>query len=252
MPQAFKSWLSYGNFQRATAVSRYMQSDDTKAFLETVLETSQSRRRAIPEGFPLWRAQPGHGLEETIYRDGEVAAYETCALPEDKMKPRPEFAVEGRANPKGTLVLYLATHRNTAMAEVAHWSGPEVSVARFKTRRPLTLINFTLDKRPTEVYVGCEPAPELRETYVWADINQAFSRPVGRSDSSADYVPTQILAELFKSASVDGLAYQSSLGSCHEGHNVVLFDPDAVSFHGCTPYEVTQIAFTFNQVGHGY
>lgn len=249
MLEGFKSWLSYWDFRSATSVSRYIQSGDTAAFLEAVLATSSKRRETVPEGFPLWRAQPGHGPEEAIYKDGEVAGYMTCALPEARMKPLPEFALEGRANPKGILVLYLATHRDTAMAEVARWSGPEISVARFKTRRPLNLINFTMDKRPTEMTVGAEPSPELRERFVWADINQAFSRPVARSDSSADYVPTQILAERFKTNGYDGIAYQSSLGACHAGHNVVPFDLDVVSFDDCIPYEVTQIEFKFRQVG---
>jgi RES domain-containing protein len=39
------------------------------------------------------------------------------------MKPIPKWQGEGRANPRGIPVLYLATHRETALAEVRPWIG---------------------------------------------------------------------------------------------------------------------------------
>ena len=49
-----------------------------------------------------------------------------------------------------------------------------------------------------------EPDPAEREKAVWAHIGQAFSEPMTRRDDSADYVPTQIIAELFKREGFDG------------------------------------------------
>ena len=178
--------------------------------------------------------------------------YDIQPLAKEKMKPLRDFAFEGRANPKGIPYLYLATHPETAMAEVARWAGPKISLGQFKVRRALTLINFTLGERPKTIYAGGEPPIELLEQYVWADIDSAFSKPVARNDASADYVPTQIIAELFKNNGYDGLAYQSSLGSCYPGHNVVLFDLDVADLVACAPHEVTQIEFKFKQLGNGY
>ncbi len=251
MPE-FASWLAYWTFAHAVASRRYIHSDETLRFLETVRATAESRSEAMPSHFPLFRAQPGHGEPENTYHDGEVSGYRTCALPEARMKPTPEFALEGRANPKGVLVLYLATHKLTAIAEIAHWSGPEISVARFHTKRPLRLVNVTNDQRPTQMTIGEEPVPEMRERFVWADINRAFSRPVSRSDSSADYVSTQILTELFRTDKYDGIAYQSSLGPAHEGHNIVLFDLDEVVFEGCIPYLIKGMTFDSREAGPGY
>ena len=228
MAHEFKSWLSYWAFVRDIEARRYVHVDEGKEFLAAVLETGRKRRETVPAGGHLWRAQPGHKEES----GDDVTGDRTWGLDADKMKPTIEYAFEGRTNPKGILHLYLATHRDTAMAEVARWSGPDVSVAQFKICRSLEVINFTMDERPSRIYGGCEPSAELREKYVWADINEAFSKPLARSDSSADYVPTQVITEVFKAEGFDGVAYRSSLGPCHPGHNLVLFDLDAVDFVG--------------------
>jgi hypothetical protein len=62
-------------------------------------------------------------------------------------------------------------------------------------------------------------------------------------------VPTQILAELFKSEGYDGVGYRSSLGP---GHNVALFDLDAADLIVCLLFEVKDISFKFEQAGNPY
>ncbi len=54
---------------------------------------------------------------------------------------------------------------------------------------------------------------------VWSGIGHSFSNPVTRNDSVADYVPTQIISELFKKDGYDGLAFKSALG---EGYYLIL------------------------------
>jgi hypothetical protein len=66
---------------------------------------------------------------------------------------------------------------------------------------------------------------------VWTNINEAFSEPAERGDESVDYVPTQILAETFKSLGFDGIAYWSSYGE--SGFNVALFDPTSADLITC-------------------
>ncbi len=61
-----------------------------------------------------------------------------------RMKPIPGQASEGRANPKGIPYLYLATHRDTALAEVRPWIRSLFSVAQFKIVRDLVVVNKEL------------------------------------------------------------------------------------------------------------
>ena len=91
---------------------------------------------------------------------------------------------------------------------------------------------------------------EGKEKSVWTDIDNAFSRPVGRMDESTEYVPTQILAELFRDEGYEAIIYRSLFGET--GYNVVIFDPaDAEPADG-TPYEVKKIDVVAEDVGNAW
>jgi hypothetical protein len=59
---------------------------------------------------------------------------------------------------------------------------------------------------------------------IWIAIDQAFATPVSKADEAREYIPTQIIAELFKSAGYDGLVYKSLLSE--DGFNLALFNLD--------------------------
>jgi hypothetical protein len=221
----FKSWRDFGNFERMTKnEERYIHTAEVETFLDTVLQSSTKRTEVLPSDSCLWRAQLGHGWR-LIYENGQPIDDEPAPYPPERMKPEKKQANEGRANPKGISYLYLATHRDTALAEVRPWIGSLISVCCFRTSRELHLINCVTDNEGNKIYLQ-EPSPEKREEAVWVAIDRAFARPVNLSDGIIDYIPTQIIAELFKIKGFDGVAYRSSLG---EGHNIVLFDLDSVS-----------------------
>ena len=237
----FKSWRSYWEFERAVkSKMRYIYRSDTKDFLNTVLATSQSRTEKIAEGSFLWRAQRGHCWRKHC-QDGEYIDDVPSPFPLERMKPRANRAAEGRANPKGIPCLYLATHKDTALAEVRPWIGSLVSVGQFKLLRDVTVVNCTTDSKGRYMYVGDgEPSPEKRENSVWHDIDRAFAEPVNRSDDLADYASTQIIAELFKAEGFDGIAYRSALGP---GHNIALFDIETAKLESCSLSEVESVQF---------
>jgi hypothetical protein len=197
---------------------RYVRTAAQEKFLAAVIATAKVVPvKADPE-YRLWRAQSGPEV-----RGDEVPH----AHPPERMKPRPEIArTDGRVNPRGIACLYLATCKKTATLEVRPLIGSYVSLGQFKVLRDIRVVDCTLGmdidakrRRKTRT------TPEDPETTVWLAINDAFSKPVERGDSSLDYVPTQILAETFKRHEFDGVAYKSSYGE--EGLNVALFDIDA-------------------------
>ena len=57
------------------------------------------------------------------------------------------------------------------------------------------------------------------------------------------YVPTQIIAELFKSNGFNGVFYKSALS---EGLNLVLFDINAATMVNCFVFSVREIKFSFD------
>ena len=247
MPE-FKSWRSFWNFEQATKNrTRYGHAPEVEAFLDTVLQTTEKRVEVLAQEKILWRAQLGCDWEP-IYEKGEYIDDNPAPHPPDRMKPLSGRASEGRANPKGIPYLYLATNRDTALAEVRPWIGSFISVGQFKTLRELRLVNCTTDQQGFVFYLK-EPSAEKREEAVWASIDQAFARPVSPSDDIADYVPTQIIAELFKANNFDGVAYRSSLG---DGHNVALFDLDMAKLVSCFLFQVKSIGFEFQESANPY
>jgi hypothetical protein len=166
------------------------------------------------------------------------------------MKPLPEKATDGRANPKGIACLYLATHKETATLEIRPLIGSYVSVGQFKVMREVRLVDCSTDRMGNLLFLQDEWTPEEIEKSVWSDINQAFSEPVERGDSSIDYVPTQILAEAFKHHGFDGIAYKSSYGE--HGFNVALFDLEAADLINCCLYRIKDMTVDMTQQDSPY
>ncbi len=233
--------------REVTSSTRYVRSREADEFLETLLDEAQGRLDVVPADSILWRAQLGHDWE--ALREGQQHVADVpCPFPPERMKPSRDRAREGRANPKGIPYLYLSTHRETALTEVRPGLGSLVSVAQFKTLRELKLVNCTEAEQRTRVFMRGTP-PEHWDTAVWSDIDEAFSRPVTPSEEHPGYVPTQIIAELFKVNGFDGLAYRSALGS---GHNIALFDIEVAVLINCSLYEAKGLSFDFLECANPY
>ena len=246
----FKTWNGYRQFAaHVRRQSRFIRTPDDDAFLREVLRTSHTRIRELPAEFGLWRAQLGHRWrpmhQDHEYVDDVPAAY----LPE-RMKPLQGRATEGRANPKGIPVLYLSTRRQTAMSEIRPWLGSLISCAHFKTTRPLKIVDFSVDHPERFVVFFTEPDPSTREEEVWLQLDRAFSAPTTSSDDTADYAPTQVIAELFKNEDYDGLAYKSAFGD--DGYNIALFNLADAELTTCVLHQVKSLDFTFDQTDNPY
>lgn len=246
----FRSWQSYWAFEHAVRRDRrYIRSAESEEFLESVRKTAALRKGNIKEGSIFWRAQLGHDWRRE--KDGDDEFEVPCAYSGDRMKPLRDQASDGRANPKGIPCLYLATTREAAMSEVRPWIGSEISVGQFKLLRTLNIIDCSRDRgRVDSHFYFEEPSPEEIERSVWAHIDRAFAEPMTRSDSMAGYVATQIIAELFKDAGFDGVAYKSNFGE--RGYNIALFDIDAADLIKCGLYRVDSMDMKFSQQDNPY
>lgn len=246
----FKSWNSYSAFaRRIRRESRFIRTPEDEDFLREVLRTSRTRIRKLPLGFGLWRAQLGHTWRPFYQDDTYIADIPSAYLP-DRMKPQEGRATEGRANAKGIPALYLSTEQKTAMSEVRPWLGSLVSCARFRTTRSLKIVDFSVyHDRSFSIHFS-EPDASTKEKSVWSKIDRAFSEPATSGNDTADYVPTQVIAELFKSEGYDGIAYKSAFGD--DGFNTALFTlADAELIH-CGLFEVKSLDMSFEQNDNPY
>jgi hypothetical protein len=253
----FASWDSYSKFaRRVRHERRFVLTQDEKAFLATVRATHRGRDVELPEGMVLFRAQRGISWCNSTDEDGHELGEEPVGYDAARMKPRVNQATEGRANPAGIPMLYLGTTEQTAISEVRPWVGASVSVAQFKLLRSLKAIDLSRGHGQSSIKQvglrhlldGTPVSAEIKEKAVWIDIDNAFSKPVTVSDDAADYVPTQILAELFRDSGYEAIVYKSQFGE--KGFNIVLFAPDDADVINCAPYEVTGIDVAFKEIGN--
>ena len=244
----FKSWQSYYLFsQEVTHGNRYIHSDDVKDFLSNVLETSKGRVKSVKSRTKFWRAQLGCEWRPLyLDDDDEKLMDQPVAFPAERMKPVSFEASEGRVNPKGIPCLYLATTKETAMAEVRPGLDSNITLALFETVKKLKLIDCSVHPPNEPRMYWEEPDDQKKEEAVWEAIDSAFSQPVTPSDKSSDYVPTQIIAELFKRKGFDGVLYRSALS---DGLNLALFDIDAAEMQTSILCSVEKIHFTFGPLG---
>ena len=188
MPE-FKSWRSYFLFETAVKYkARYVREPEVgRISKRCACNWPKSESEFLPPQAILWRAQLGFDWEPLNDENGEHIDNVPSPNPPARMKPLLDRASEGRANPTGIPRLYMATDRDTAMAEVRPWIGSHISIAQMKTRRPLKLLDCSA-KGGMNIWLE-EPPVEKREEAIWWDINAAFAKPVTRSDDVADYAP---------------------------------------------------------------
>jgi hypothetical protein len=246
--EEFKTWRSFGLFVKAIRYkNRYLFDDETQHFLDTLIQTRSKRIIYIKKDTIFWRAQIGCKLSAK-YRDGKHDYDVQRPYTFERMKPLPDQAIAGRANPAGIPFLYLATEQDTALAEVRPWLGSEISLAKLKVIKDLSLINISTNQETNKSLHLDEPIPEIREQIVWSKIDNAFSKPISSQDNSTDYVPTQIISELFKNHGDDGIVYKSKLG---KGLNVVLFDIESAEVISCDLYSLDSMNFSFSKISQG-
>ena len=244
MPKQFKSWWDFNDFSRSVRSSaRFIHDRSVLTFLNTLLQTSASRHRKLTGGKFVWRAQLGFATEECTQDD--FVWEEPIPYPRERMKPLALSAHEGRVNSRGIPCLYVATSKETAMAEVRPWLDSTLSVGQFRLARDLTLIDFSVGHASTFEYYMDEPAPEEREKSIWATVDRAFSEPVTSTPSTAEYVPTQVIAEFFKVKKFDGVVYKSNFGS---GFNIALFDLAAAELVNCSLCNVKAVDFSLSLI----
>ncbi len=254
----FASHRSYNEFaRRVRRGRRYVWEKEVQAFLDTVLKTLKDRDVNIKKDTVFYRAQQGVDDGSYIDEDGNELPTLSAFGPE-RMKPLANRAKEGRVNPAGIPVLYLATNEQTAISEVRPWIGTPLSVAQCEIVRDLKAVDLSFGYGKLSIghltlkELGGEKGLDAKkkEKAVWIDIDNAFSRPVTPSEDAASYAPTQILAELFQNVGYDAIAYRSQFGD--KGYNIALFNLEDAEVITAAPYHVTDIDMKFDKIGNGW
>ena len=239
----FESKDAFGDFVRTVRSERRFIFDGKAGnFIAAVRAASKSRMHSVKSGVRLWRAQRG----SLFAPENDMGIEEEHPLPVTRMIPDPKYIKNGgRANPPGFTYLYLASTKETALAEMRPWVGESLTLGIFEIQKNIKIVVCKAGDEDWEerLFVENPPLDKLNQ-YVWNDISRAFAHPVDREDQENTYVPTQILAEAFKAEGFDGFAYRSGL---ERGTNIVLFD-----VHAAKLIDRCRFVYTLNKVRYNF
>lgn len=177
-----------------------------------------------------------------IESDGQAICSENMGAPPAKK------ATAGRANPVGIPYLYLASSKETAVAEVRPHPGESLTLAAFQIERGLNLI----DLRNPRILITPFTMQETREVAELRDdmdflvsLGKELSTPVLPDAAVVDYIPSQFLCEFIKKSGYDGVVYESSIEG---GVNLALFDPAMGRVGGVSRVVIEQISVTSSTI----
>lgn len=251
----FENYRAYQNFSNKIRNSdRFALSQENLDFVQVFKDSIHSRAETLKKDTKLVRAARAYDEYET-----ENGSTNITGASEDRMLPKREFAFEGRVNPSGTVVLYLASSKATAVSEVRPWVGEVISIALFSIVRDLKIANLSKGHNQS-LYSGLsleelsDPLKipiEKANKCVWNDIDSAFSQPTTRTDIGAEYTPTQFLSEVVKNEGFDGIFYKSAFGG-EQGYNIALFDSKDAQIISCNAFGIDGIEVEFSQAGNAW
>lgn len=162
--------------------------------------------------------------------------------PEEMGAPPSEKATAGRANSAGIRCLYLASDPDTTIQEIRAGVFDYVSVGRFELQEDIVVVDLKAIDYISPFIDGLSFLEHAINKEHLKRINMEIGRPLRRSDSALDYIPTQYISDFIKSIMHDGkpeyagIEYNSTIN--FSGQNLAIFYPDLFL---CTDVEVYHI-----------
>lgn len=189
-----------------------LQHDLTKLFLQSKPDIDAS----FEKGARLYRARIGVSERLTPTSPDFDTYYLYVAYTGGAIgSPPVHVASEGRLNRARVSLLYLASNRETAVAEVRPHPGHLVSTAEFEATRSLKIADLT--SKDVRNFLSDTRLEELRLIF---SFNSLMNLPV-TPDQREFYLITQLLSDCVREAGFDGVKFQSSLGP---GSNYAFFN----------------------------
>ncbi|GBG08469.1 hypothetical protein PAT3040_03052 [Paenibacillus agaridevorans] len=187
----------YQQFTKLFEKNRFLIDQDHD-FIKHYLSSLATKTHEVRKGQKFYRARV-NGLSP-FENDKDLDA------------PPDGKASFGRVNPRGISYLYVAETKKTVIAEVQPWLNASITIAECTALDSLKVV----DLLPSQQEIVA--AHSYRKV-----ISDEFSKPVRPDTKELDYVPTQYMAEWFKSKGLDGIRYGSALH--FGGINLAFFDP---------------------------
>ena len=184
-------------------------------------------------------------IGSTFYRARISAKKE--GLEADKMGAAPkEKRSAGRINPEGIGILYLSSDSKTVVNEVRANAFDYVTIGKFQSLRNIKLVNLSGIARTSPFLYGNGLEQFAANRKVIQEIAFEVAKPLRRSDSPLEYLPTQYITEFIKSQNYDGVEYASTLRE--GGFNIAVFDEKLFDCVEVQTVEVSEILYKTNNI----
>jgi hypothetical protein len=184
---------------------------------------------------------------KTSYRRGEVF-YRGRISPEEGYTidmmggPPPGKASDGRANPLGISCLYIASDIETTLHEIRASVYDYVSIGKFELLEDIDVVDFiALDRISPFSAIDIELHAVNKEHL--RKISNEIAKPLRRSDSSLDYLPTQYITEFVKSKGHEGIRYNSTRNE--KGFNLAVFNQELFECKEVNVFDVKGIKYDY-------
>lgn len=162
--------------------------------------------------------------------------------PSDMSIPPIGKRAAGRVNPEEIPVLYLSSDPKTVLYEIRSHVYDYVSIGKFVVRTPINLIDLSsMDSLSPFQFENWIESYAVNRLAI-KEIANEIAKPLRRSDSPLEYIPTQYIVECVKSQGYDGVEYTSTIKT--NGKNIALFDESLVECIGVQTVEVSDIDYS--------
>ena len=181
------------------------------------------------DNFNIWYRARIQNSKDEIFSTDEMGA------------PPNHLTSQGRANPAGIPYLYLASDRDTCVAEVRPHTGEYATVAEIAVTSNLKIVDLRSPRSTVSPFL-LEDETEialLREDIEFlVELGKELTRPVLPHVAAIEYIPSQFICEFIKKCGYHGVFYGSSVG---DGVNFSLFNPDNAEIKTTNSFHVARV-----------
>ncbi|WP_178023487.1 RES family NAD+ phosphorylase [uncultured Paenibacillus sp.] len=165
----------------------------------------------------------------------------------DMSAPPLDKASAGRVNSAGIRCLYLASDLDTTIHEIRAGVFDYVTIGRFELTQDIVVVDLKAIDHISPFIEGLDPLEHAINKEHLKRINLEIGRPLRRSDSILDYIPTQYIADFIKSIMYEGkpeyagIEYNSTIN--HSGQNLAVFYPELFDCTGVEVYHINELSY---------
>ena len=195
-----------------TQSNKIIETSKVFLLLEKIVEIENDLIQIIEPNEQLFRGRLVSNIDELPVIENLALYYEGFDNYDSKEPPL-LIGGDGRCNTSGMSYLYVSENEYVAAGETRPERHELISIAAFRVKRKIKIINFCDDVCVTQI-VGSDIAEGLISSKLITKMMRQF---ISSREYELNYRVTQYITDYFRKAGFDGFAYRSSQtnGKCY-------------------------------------